>query len=95
MEDLKKLALAKLTADICNGKFISSKRQIKNGTFVFSFPQKEDKIYAVYASGYVRCMPATKSPFWATPLLFDKNRNVKKVSHEEGFSYLIGRFGNK
>lgn len=47
-------------------EFISTKRQIENGTLMFNDPQSNVK-YALYESGYVRrIIPIRKTP-WGNP----------------------------
>ena len=97
-----RVSIAKAAAEACNGKLVSSKRQLNNETYMFQFDAKPGKTYGIYASGAVRCIGRGQRqyPQWGstfmTPLLFNNvgegRREIRRVSFDEGLSYLINRF---
>jgi len=97
------LTVAKDLAKRTGGKFISTERQLKNGTFMFTFPQKPGKRYAYYASGTVRCVSGPQRHYFGfmttsmTPLFFEKingHRVIRKISFIDAISYFLKRFEN-
>lgn len=108
MEQIQKIAFAKLTAQITGGEFISTPRQLENGTFMFTFPSKPGKKYGIYSSGIVRCITEGRYGDSMTPILWNpvvkhtrhvcgrdytyEEKTIRKVSFDEGLFYLQKRF---
>jgi len=99
----RKIAISLAIADMCNGKFVSTKRQLKNGSYAFQFKKAPNKTYIIYESGAVRCIgrgvrrnSAGYVSNYCTPILFTRLpgdcREIKRVTFDEGIQYLLKRF---
>jgi len=99
---MKNIVNAAVVADLCGGELISTKKQLENGTFMFTFPQKPGKKYGVYRSGTVRCLWKGPYSIGMTPIIWDsftdkrgyQSKKIRKVTLEEGLAYLLKRFKN-
>jgi len=98
-----RISIATAAAEACNGKLVSTQKQLENGTYMFQFGAAPEKTYGIYASGAVRCLGKGSnhkqySHTYMTPLLFNRlpgdRREIRRVSFDEGLAYLINRFKN-
>jgi len=98
------IKLANELANECNGKFISTQRQLNNGTFAFDFGVKH-KTYVFYKNGVVRCLTKRPDPYGrnfnitsCTPILWNNEngcKHIRHVSFEEALAYFRNRFSRK
>ena len=104
MDYFHKLRMANILADTCNGRLVSTSKQLKNETFVFEFDGAPNIRYAIYKSGYVRYLTPNSGRFGnqtfmgpciTTSVTGEDGRRVrspKLVDFNNAFAYLQKRF---